>query len=233
VVNPGELIFPGATAISGLSVYQWQAEDGRCGGSPHVHLTCTEAYVTVSGEGSLQTLTVDGLQEVPLSAGTAVWFGPGTVHRAINGDGELRVIVIMQNSGLPEAGDAVLTYPPEILDDPELYQAPRTPRNRRDLAVQGFLALAEDVEAGGGRALERFYRQATALVADRLDDWEARWRSGPAEAARRTGEQIAALRSGRIDHLLSAGVRTMRAPDPDSRRYGMCGMLDVYPLGTP
>ncbi|MET0237882.1 MAG: cupin domain-containing protein [Kibdelosporangium sp.] len=224
------VIFPGGTAVTGLTVYQWPAEDGRCGGSPHIHLTCTEAYVTVSGEGSLQTLTTDGVQEVPLRAGTAVWFGPGTVHRAINGDGALRVMVIMQNSGLPEAGDAVLTYPPEILADPVAYHQARTPRDRRDLAVRGFLELADAVRSGDAKALVRFYRQAAALVAGKLDDWAVRWRSGPFEAARRTGEQIGALRDGDITHLLSAAVRTTQAPDPGARKHGMCGMLDVYPL---
>jgi hypothetical protein len=214
-------------------VYRWPAEDGRCGGSPHIHLTCTEAYVTVSGTGSLQTLTTDGLKEVPLSAGTVVWFGPGTVHRAINGDGDLQVIVIMQNGGLPEAGDAVLTYPAEVLDDPEVYHRQRSPRERRDLAVQGFRELAGAVESGDGKALVRFYKQAAALVADKLDDWSARWRTGAFEAARRTGEHIGALRSGDISHLLlGAGIRTMQAPDPADQRYGMCGMLDVYPVGN-
>jgi mannose-6-phosphate isomerase-like protein (cupin superfamily) len=215
------VMFPGATAVSGLSVYPWEAEDGRCGGSPHMHLTCTEAYVTISGEGSLQTLTAAGLREVPLTAGTVAWFSPGTIHRAVNG-GDLRVMVIMQNGGLPEAGDAVLTYPSRVLDDPGLYRRPRSPRERRDLAVQGFLEL---VETGD---LERFYRRAVALVSDRLDEWTARWQSGPVQAARLTGEHLTALREGRIDHLLQAGVRTIAAPDPENRAYGMCGMLDVY-----
>ena len=105
-------VFPGGTAVSGLKVYEWAADDGLCGGSPHVHLACTEAYVVVSGEGALQTLTAQGLSEIPLRAGTVAWFGPGTIHRAVNGDGSLRVVVLMQNGGLPEAGDAVLTFPP-------------------------------------------------------------------------------------------------------------------------
>ena len=60
---------PGAVGITALRVYPWDAEDGLCGGSPHVHL-----------------------------------------HRAVN-DGDLQVVVVMRNSGLPEAGDAVLTFP--------------------------------------------------------------------------------------------------------------------------
>src|SRR5262249_2793804 len=112
---------PGAVGVSGLRVYDWPTADGLCGGSPHVHLTCAEAYVVVAGEGSVQTLTGDGFAETPLRPGTVAWFTPGTIHRLVNGDGGLHIVVIMQNSGLPEAGDAVFTFPPEILADPDAY----------------------------------------------------------------------------------------------------------------
>jgi mannose-6-phosphate isomerase-like protein (cupin superfamily) len=235
-------VFPGGTAVSGLHVYEWAADDGLCGGSPHVHLACTEAYIVVGGEGSLQTLTAQGLAEIPLRAGTVAWFGPGTIHRAVNGDGALRVVVLMQNSGLPEAGDAVLTFPPEVLADARAYAEAasladpggshaadeESARRRRDLAVSGFHRLVERVGSGDGGALEEFYRQALALRADRLADWEELWRSGPALAVQRTGEQLAALREGGIDHLLRAAAQVRLAPEPAGRRYGMCGRLDTY-----
>jgi uncharacterized cupin superfamily protein len=104
-----------------LAVYDWDAADGLCGGSPHVHLCCTECYVVVGGSGRLQTLTASGAGEQPLRPGDVVWFTPGTVHRAVN-DGDLQVVVLMQNSGLPEAGDAVLTLPAEHLADRDSYE---------------------------------------------------------------------------------------------------------------
>lgn len=223
-------IFPGGTGVSGLSVYPWEAEDGLCGGSPHLHLTCTEAYVVVGGEGSVQTLTATGLTETALSAGTVVWFAPGTIHRAVNGDGALRIVVLMQNSGLPEAGDAVFTFPPHVLADPLAYRQAAgvtgadSARARRDLAVRGFLDLADQ----GVDALAEFYRAAVALVSDRLDEWEAIWRAGALTAATRTGEQLAALRAGDGGHLLRAGIRVERAPETTDRRFGMCGLLDTY-----
>lgn len=225
-------VFPGATAVSGLSVYPWQASDGMCGGSPHMHLTCTEGYVTVGGRGAIQTLTAEGFTETPLAAGTVVWFGPGTIHRAINHD-DLKVVVVMQNSGLPEAGDAVFTFPPEILADPAAYRRAATLTEpladaalaRRDLAVEGFLLLRD------GGSLTDFYRAAVGLVADRLDDWERIWADGPVAAAQRTGEHLKSLRDGRIDHLLDAGVRSERAPAQQDRRFGMCGRLETYDLG--
>jgi mannose-6-phosphate isomerase-like protein (cupin superfamily) len=109
--------FPGAVGISDLRVYDWPTADGVCGGSPHMHLVCAETYVVTGGEGSVQTLTWSGYAETPLTAGSVVTFTPGTIHRLVNGDGRLRITVVMQNSGLPEAGDAVFTFPAAVLAD--------------------------------------------------------------------------------------------------------------------
>src|SRR5262245_55872195 len=119
--SDADSVFPGGVGVSGLRVYDWATADGLCGGSPHLHLACPEAYVVVAGEGAVQTLTWDGYAETPLRPGAVVWFTPGTIHRLVNGDGRLHIVVIMQNSGLPEAGDAVFTFPPAVLDDPEQY----------------------------------------------------------------------------------------------------------------
>lgn len=132
--------FPGAVGISALSVYRTEAADGHAGGSPHVHLVCSEAYYVVGGQGLVQTLTASGFRETPLRAGAVVQFGPGTIHRLIN-QGDLQILVIMQNSGLPESGDAVLTLPPELLHDAEVYRRaatlPQEPRPRRPRGTDG------------------------------------------------------------------------------------------------
>ena len=112
--------FPGATAITVLDVYDWVAPDGLPGGSAHVHLASTEGYVVASGAGRLQTLGERGYAETPLRPGDCLWFTPGTIHRLVN-EGDLRLFVVMQNAGLPEHGDAVLTFPLEILADPDAY----------------------------------------------------------------------------------------------------------------
>ena len=49
---------PGGVGLSHISAYDWQAADGVCGGSPHLHLACTEAYVVTGGRGAVQTLTL-------------------------------------------------------------------------------------------------------------------------------------------------------------------------------
>ncbi|WP_037662603.1 cupin domain-containing protein, partial [Streptomyces aurantiacus] len=151
---------PGGIGVSRLRVYDWPAADGLRGGTPHLHLTCTEGYTVVSGRGAVQTLTPAGFRQDPLAPGALVWFTPGTIHRLVN-EGDLTIHVLMQNSGLPEAGDAVLTLPPHLLADPATYRAAvalpadgteqateAAARRRRDLAVEGFTALRAATGAG-------------------------------------------------------------------------------------
>ncbi|MEU6844305.1 cupin domain-containing protein [Streptomyces sp. NPDC046716] len=232
--------FPAAVGVSRLRVYDWPTVEGLPGGgTPHLHLACSEGYVVVGGRGRVQTLTLSGYEETPLEAGTVAWFTPGTIHRLVN-DGELEIAVVMQNSGLPEAGDAVLTLPQDLLSDPDTYaDAVRIPgdvpeaeqvevaRARRDLATRRFLELRAAAEQGDLAPLEAFQRAAAALVRPRLDAFEQRWREGAQAAASATGSQLAALREGRTDHLAHASVT---ATGPTARgRFGMCGRLDVYP----
>src|SRR4051794_19190626 len=146
--------FPGAIGVSHLRVYDSEAPDGLKGGTPHVHSACTEAYYVVAGHGAVQTLTMSGFREVPLEPGTFVWFTPGTIHRLLNA-GELEILVLMANAGLPEAGDMVITVPPDVLADGVRYRdasvlpedelttagSGSTARARRDLGVEGFVPL--------------------------------------------------------------------------------------------
>lgn len=231
--------FPGAVGVSRLSVYDWPTADGRPGGgTPHLHLTCSEGYVVTAGRGAVQTLTVSGFRETPLEPGTVAWFTPGTIHRLIN-EGGLEITVVMQNNGLPEAGDAVLTLPQDLLADREVYtDAVRIPadvpeaeqvavaRARRDLAVRRFLELREATEAGDPKPLAEFQRAAGELVRPLLDAWEQRWKDGAHAAASATQAQLGALRAQDVRHLAEA---TVTATGPTARgRFGMCGRLDVY-----
>ncbi|MGC4853173.1 cupin domain-containing protein [Micromonospora sp. DT4] len=231
---------PGGIGVSRLRVYDTAAPDGVVGGTPHVHLCCTEGYVVTGGEGAVQTLTsADGFSETPLRPGAVVWFEPGTVHRLVNGGG-LTIVVLMQNSGLPEAGDAVLTFPPEVLADPAAYAATaalpdggapgadvRAAYRRRDLAVTGFAAL----RTGGPAALAAFHDAALALRRPLLDRWRQRWAAGAARAAAGTGDQLDALDRGDAGHLGDAGVYAVGEP-VERGRLGMCGLLDTYPTSA-
>jgi hypothetical protein len=183
----------------------------------------------------VQTLTTSGYEVTRLEPGTVAWFTPGTIHRLVNED-DLRITVLMQNNGLPEAGDAVLTLPPEYLTDPETYAAAtaipadapeeereRVARARRDLALEGYRALRA---ADGPEPLAAFHRAAAALVRPRLAAWRERWRRGAEAAAAATGEQLDRLERGDVSHL---GDALVRAEQPSAYgKFGMCGRLDVY-----
>ncbi|MFG3407018.1 cupin [Streptomyces sp. NPDC048142] len=238
MVSPHPL--PGAVGLSHLSPYDWEAVDGVCGGSPHLHLACTEAYVVTGGFGAVQTLTPAGYRETPLEPGSVVWFTPGTVHRMVQGS-NLRVTVLMQNSGLPEAGDAVFTFPPDVLTDPERYEeaavlpegtGPKTEkaaRRRRDLAVEGYLVLREALRQDDPDPYLAFQRAAARLVRDRVPAWRDRWRTGAPAAAERTGAHLSVLESGDTSHLRAAG--TYLAEPARRGAFGMCGYRDTYAAG--
>ena len=237
--------FPGGTALSRIRVYDWPGADGLPGGTPHLHTASTEGYVVLAGHGTLETLSGDGYQEHPLRPETVLWFTPGTVHRLVNAGG-LELLVLMSNAGLPEAGDAVLTFPPEVLADPVAYDAAATlpatatasatataaataaaataaaATRRRDLAVRGYLALRERVRAGGPGALDPLYQAAAALVRERVPEWREWWRGGPLARAVDTGDHLDLLGAGHSSHLATSAVHTAA---PAATRWGMCGHL--------
>ncbi|MCF3119538.1 cupin [Streptomyces arenae] len=229
---------PGGIGVSRLTVYDWPAADGLRGGTPHLHLTCSEGYAVTGGRGAVQTLTTAGFRQTPLTPGALVWFTPGTVHRLVN-EGDLTINVLMQNCGLPEAGDAVLTLPPRLLADPDVYRAAvalppdatdaefaDAARHRRDLAIEGFTALREAAEAGDPEPLAAFHRAAVALVRPLAARWRERWRAGAAAAAEATAAQLDRVERADAGYLAGA---TVRAEQPSARgRFGMCGRLDVY-----
>lgn len=231
---------PGGVGVSRLCVYDTVTPDGLPGGSPHIHLCCAEAYVVVGGRGAVQTLSAAGFAEHELRQGAVLWFSPGTVHRLVN-HGGLDIVVIMQNSGLPEAGDAVLTFPPEVLADPDRYAAAMAlpdggapgadvtaAYRRRDLAIEGFQALRDAVDRDGpAAAMAGFYAAAVELKRPQLAAWRDRWASGALRTATATGAQLDAMSRGDASHLAAAAVAAL--PEPSEHgRLGMCGLLDTY-----
>ncbi|WP_150243843.1 cupin domain-containing protein [Nocardiopsis quinghaiensis] len=232
--------FPGGTAVSHLRVYDWPSADGLAGGSPHLHTASAEGYVVLRGEGSLETLSGAGFQRTRLRPGSLLWFTPGTVHRLVNDSGDLEILVVMQNAGLPESGDAVLTYPGKILVDPDAYRqatvlpqavtsAERAARERRDLAVEGYLELRTRVEREGPEALEGLYRAATDLVGERAAGWRHHVERGPVHQAQTTVRHLEALAEGDGKHLAESAVYTADTPS-GPLRSGMCGHLKVWDL---
>jgi mannose-6-phosphate isomerase-like protein (cupin superfamily) len=242
-VQSAAAAFPGATGVTVLDVYDWPAPDGLPGGSAHVHLASTEGYVVLSGAGRLQTLGERGYAETLLRPGDCLWFTPGTIHRLVN-DGGLRLLIVMQNAGLPEHGDAVLTFPPHVLADPAAYTSAASltsgtgkqpddalaaaARRRASLAVEGYLALRDQVADRGPAALGDFYAAALRLTGDLAAGWRDRWRAGALATAELTGEHLTEIGAQATGHLGAAGLWRIE-PSDAARAYGMCGRLTTYP----
>ena len=235
---------PGGVSVSHLRVYDWPAPDGvglAGSGSPHLHVVSSEAYVVLSGTGSVHTLGASGFSVQPLRPGSIVSFGPGVVHRAVN-DGDLEVLVLMSNAGLPEAGDAVLTFPTTVLADPAAYrEAAALPgedasddeiaaaaRRRRDLALEGYAELGAAVDRFGPAALASFHEAATRIVRPFAPRWQEVWTRNVYPQNEDTAIALEGLFRGVAPHLARGTVASVDA-DPAPRRYGMCGRLRTWP----
>ncbi len=236
--------FPGATGLSEVSIYDWPGADGAAGGTPHLHTASTEAYVVQRGAGRLETLDSRGYTSTALEPGVVLWFTPGTVHRAVNGSGDLQVLVVMQNAGLPESGDAVMTFPPEHLADAgayrraaalELTDADGGPgagedaaRRRRDLALEGYFALKTAVLESGPGALADFHAAAARLVGPQAGRWAELLAGGAAGQAETTGRQLRSLDTAESFYLGEA--QTTMGKRKARRTYGMCGRIRTWEL---
>lgn len=229
--------FPGGTSLSFLDVYSDPAPDGICGGSPHLHTASTECYIAVGGRGQLHSLTSDGYRETDLEEGRITWFTAGTIHRAVNID-RARFVVLMSNAGLPETGDAVMTFPAEYLTDGERYrdaaalpahgseeQLAEAASRRRDLAVEGYLPIRDALIAGDDRPLGAFREAAARIVAGRLGSWISTVEDAPLAQARGTLDVLARMQAGDASHLADAGLALDSSP---TERFGMCGRLRAF-----
>jgi mannose-6-phosphate isomerase-like protein (cupin superfamily) len=228
------LQMPGGILMSRLKVYDSAAPDGQRGGTPHVHLVCTELYLVLAGSGAVEMIDASGVTRAELAAGDALVFSPGTVHRLINPNGDLDILVLMQNSGLPERGDNVVCFPDDRLADDATYAAAMRVTTldeayrRRDLGVEGFCALASAFatsEAAGRAALRRFYALAEARTQTRRDDWAALVESGPGEALAVSRAALAHLSQQDTAYLMAAEHRLLR---PGQTALGFCGHLNRY-----
>ena len=241
--DPSSAALPGGISLTHLRVYNTEGPDGLRGGSPHLHFACSEAYFVVAGEGAVQTLCQSGFREVPLRPGCLVWFTPGLIHRLINHDGNLEIYVVMENAGLPEQGDSLLTFAPGYLKDEGTYldaaslsptggvyaNSEEAARRRRDLAVEGFLALRRAFESDGRAALTEFYEQAVRLIKSKAPEWRQRWQLGPASTIHRTEGYLDALAAGSASYLSGGALFEMPVDvERETRKLGFCGTLRSY-----
>ena len=234
-MNITPLRLPGATLVTRLKVYDTPSPDAQPGGTPHVHLLCTEMYFVLGGSGAVEMMDWNGCSVTELRPQTALVFSPGTLHRLINPAGDLELLVVMQNSGLPERGDNVVTFTDDILAQPDTYaEAMRVSsfeeaQVRRDRGVEGFLQLKAAFERGqaaGREALGVFYDRAAARTADLRGEWRGVVERGPLREARASLEHLEQLERGDVSYL--QGARQHLMSKGEHSVPGFCGALDRY-----
>jgi mannose-6-phosphate isomerase-like protein (cupin superfamily) len=229
------LRMPGSTLMSRLKVYDTPTPDGQRGGTPHVHLLCTEMYFVLAGSGAVEMIDTRGFSRVELGQNAALLFSPGTIHRLINPNGDLEILVIMQNSGLPERGDNVVCFTEVYMNSDEIYGAAMKVSNleeaylRRDRGVEGFLLLKAAFEQSlesGCTALEHFYQLAEKRTEPFRAEWSRLVQTGAVTAVNETLSQLDALQNHDISHLFQA--QNQLIPPSDTRSLGFCGHLNRY-----
>lgn len=235
VTIPEPLRMPGSTLITRLKVYDTAAPDGQRGGTPHVHLLCSELYFVLSGQGEVEIIDSKGFARIELRQNDAFLFSPGTIHRLINPHGDLHLLITMQNSGLPERGDNVVTFDESIMGDEDRFtDAMRVTTfddvmRRRDAGVYGFLALKaafeQDVEQGRA-ALSQFYRHAVARADKHYPEWAVVITGGAMQDSTQSFARAADLMTGGGDHLYQAAHVLM--PGGGVEKFGFCGIITRY-----
>jgi hypothetical protein len=137
-----------------------------------------------------------------------------------------------------------MTFPPEVVADPERYRTAATlpagapeevvqaaVRQRRDLAVEGFHQIVEAIAAGDFGPLERLYGGAVALVRPAVARWRGIWEDTVARETRATAEVLDALERGDGKHLTTATL--LESPPSQALGWGMCGRLRTHDVAHP
>ena len=226
---------PGATLLTRLKVYDSVTPDGQRGGTPHFHFLCTEMYFVLNGTGAVELIDGQGFSRIDLMPHSALVFTPGTIHRLINPNGDLEILVVMQNSGLPERGDNIVCFTDEWLADKERYVEAMTIKTvedaycRRDRGVEGFLKLKAAFETDpekGCEALRQIYQRASQLGASQKDEWSAVIKDGALADAETSMQRVELLKENEIDYLFEAQHFLIEAKSYST--LGFCGHLDRY-----
>ena len=226
---------PGATLVTRLKVYDTVTPDGQRGGTPHFHFLCTEMYFVLNGTGAVELIDGQGFSRVDLMPYSALVFTPGTIHRLINPNGDLEILVVMQNSGLPERGDNIVCFSDEWLADKDRYaEAMRVTTVedayvRRDRGVEGFLKLKAAFEVDpekGCVALRQIYQRASQLIDSQKDEWGAVIEGGAVTEADASMQKLQLLKENEIDYLFGAQHFLIEAQNYST--LGFCGHLNRY-----
>jgi len=226
---------PGGILISRVDVYSSMAPDGKRSGTPHIHLACDEMYYGLRGTGFVELISYDGFERRPVTPGDAVCFTPGTIHRAINPNGDLVILVIMQNKGLPERGDVAFCFPHDTLSSEPLYRQTMfvddegSAQRRRDLGVLGFNRLKQAFDESletGRHLLDEFYHFAIQRTRDQYFQWRRVIEQGPHVEVKRSQQILDVLEDDSIESLQLGRAFTAN-PTPQTT-LGYCGHIHAY-----
>jgi len=218
--------------LTHLTVYdQRTAPDGKMSGSPHVHAVTDEGYYVISGHGRVELHDLEsGFRTVDLEPGRYLQFPPGTLHRLVNTD-HLVLLVVMGNAGLAERGDARIYFGQAVDEDPDEYgrlaglakaKGLEGALARRDAAVRayvGFLELWTKDQPAYYAELARFIRVHLKAAASQVSSFGRAVERGPMAWGLRFRKRLeklpgASVESAPILHI-PAGETTL----------GMCGIL--------
>ena len=233
-----QFILPGGVGLTHIRVYSETCPDGVIGGGAHIHMVCSEIYYVLSGTGQVEVLSSEGVETIDLVPAKAVFFRPGLFHRVLNPNKNLELLAIMQNGGLPERGDFVMSFPPEVVSSAATYQKAVRATNlteaiaRRDLSIRGYIQIKEAFsksKAEGQTALRSFYEAARDLIAPKVDGFEWVLKVGAQTEAKNSLDACDFIKAGRTDYLERAQYAALY-PINQPSRPGMCGELHAYAL---
>lgn len=227
----GDVMISGI-GLTHLTVYdQRPAPDGLHSGTAHVHAVTDEGYYVVSGSGRVELHDLEhGFRTVEVVPGTYLQFPPGVIHRLVNTD-RLVILVVMGNAGLAERGDARIYFGRAVDEDPkEFSRLVGLPKEkglegaleRRDASVRAYLGLLElwrKDRAAYRAELERFLDVHMKAAAGLREEFGKAVESGPGAWNGLFRERVAALpaRKGGAGPLIHVPL--------DGTTLGMCGVL--------
>lgn len=232
--NKNTLRLPGSSVSVRVKVYDTPSLDGQISGTPHVHLLCTEMYFVLAGSGSVEVIDKDGFSRIELLPYSTLIFRPGTIHRLINPNKNLELLVIEQ-SGLPELGDNIVCFKDDLLQNDECFaQAMKVnsvddAHKRRNLGVEGFLEIQSAFaksQQQGQVALENFYKLAAERTSHLHPKWKNLIANGALIEAQNSMKQLNNLTSNNISHLFETEQHLVHAEKYS--KQGCCGYLDRY-----
>lgn len=218
--------------LTHLTVYdQRPAPDGLMSGSPHVHAVTDEGYYVVSGRGRVELHDLQhGFRSVELSPGRYVQFPPGVVHRLVNTD-RLVLLVVMGNGGLAERGDARIYFGKAVDENPAEFarlvglakaKGLEGALDRRDAAIRAYVGLLElwaKDRTAYDRELERFIGVHMKAAAELRKGFSEAVEAGSVAWGERFRKRLENLPLGSEE---PAPVLHLPAEEPT---LGMCGIL--------